>query len=226
MSSVAGLGSSAAGLVSGVASKISGLTGADASIASSLGVNVSGLSGLSSNLTSSLTKEISDAVKTIPQNVDINLAASKGLILNDIPKTALKNIPATMPISIAPPAIPNLKDLKNILDRGGSLANIPGAANIPGVDKLLAASGNLTLPTGLGLDASSVAGQLSTVQAGLGSITGQIPSVEAGLNNITAMVPSGVPNVSSVASSVASTFGSVSASASSPLSTLIKSVTV
>jgi hypothetical protein len=224
MSGVASLGSSAADLVSGVGAKISGISGADLSIASSLGVNVGGLSGLSSNLASSLTKEITDAVKTIPQNVDINAAVSKGLILNDIPKTALANIPATMPISIAPPAVPNLKDLKNILDRGGSLANIPGAANIPGVDKLLAASGGLTLPTGLGLDASSVAGQLATVQAGLGSITGQIPSVEAGLNSISAMVPSGLPNVSSVASSVANTFGSVSASAASPLSTLIKSV--
>jgi hypothetical protein len=143
--------------------------------------------------------------------------------LNNIPKSALANIPVTQPIAIAPIAETNLADIKSILDRGGSLANLPGASSIPGVSSLLPST-NITLPSGLGLDAASVAGKLSTAQAGLGSITGQIPSIEASIGSISSVVPSGLPNVSDISSSVVNKFGSVSAATNSPLSTIMKSV--
>jgi len=223
MSAATSLGSSAAGLISGVGAKISGITGGNANIAGDLGVDLSSLSGLSPNLQSKVAGALTDAIKTIPDGVDVNQAVKSGLILNNIPKSALANIPSTQPIAIAPLPSYNLTDIKAVLDRGGSLANIPGASSIPGVDKLLASSG-INLPSGLGLDASSIAGKLSTAQAGLGSITGQSLSVEASIGNISSMVPSGLPDVSSISSSVVSKFGSVSANASSPLTTLMKSV--
>lgn len=220
MSAVTGLGTSAAGVVSGVAAKVSALNGGTAA---ALGIDTSSLSGLSSNLQAKASQQLTDAINSIPSDVDVSLAVNNGLILNNIPKSALANIPSTQPILTAPLPEASLTDIKAILDRGGSLANIPGASSIPGVDKLLASSG-INLPSGLGLDAASVAGKLSTAQAGLSSITGQIPSVESALNSISAAVPTGLPNVAGVSSSVVSKFGSASASAASPLSTIMKSV--
>ena len=226
------LGSSAAGVISGVAAKVSALSGgsvqgllkeATSGInPSTLGIDTSKLSGLSANLQSKVSKQLTDAIKTIPENVDINVAAARGLILNNIPKTGLANIPATQPFSIAPPAIPNITDLAAIINRGGSLANIPGASSIPGIDKILAAT-NIKLPSANILDASAIAGKLATVQGAVNNITGQLSSVEASLGKISAAIPSGLPNVSDISSSVVSKFGSVSASVASPLSTLLKS---
>jgi len=223
MASAANLGSSAAGALSGVGSKIAGLTSGNASIAGSLGIDTSSLSGLSSNLQSKVAGQLTAAIKTIPDGVDVNKAIKDGLILNNIPKSALANIPTTQPLALAPPPVPSLTDIKAIISRGGSLANIPGASSIPGVDKLLASSG-INLPSGLGLDSASVAGKLATAQSGLSGITGQISSVEASIGNISSMVPSGLPNVSNVSSSVVNKFGSVSANAASPLTTIMKSV--
>ena len=223
MSAATRLGSGSADILSGVGSKVAGLTSGNASIANSLGIDTSSLSGLSSNLQSKVSGQIADAIKTVPAGVNINQAVSDGLILNDIPKSALANIPVSQPITVAPIAETNLADIKSILDRGGSLTNLPGASSIPGVGNLLSSSG-INLPSGLGLDAASVAGKLSTAQAGLGSITGQLPSVEASIGSISSMVPSGLPNVSNVSSSVVNKFGSVSAANASPLSTLMKSV--
>ena len=223
MAAATNLGSGAANILSGVGSKVAGLTSANASIAGSLGINTSNLSGLSSNLQSKVASQLTDAIKTIPAGVDVNKAVKDGLILNNIPKSGLANIPITQPLAFAPPAVPNLTDIKAIINRGGSLANIPGASSIPGVDKLLASSG-IKLPSGLGLDAASVAGKLATAQSGLGSITGQSLSVEASIGSISSVVPSGLPNVSNISSSVVSKFGSVSANAASPLTTIMKSV--
>jgi len=223
MSAASRLGSGAGDLLSGVGSKVAGLTSGNASIAGSLGIDTSSLSGLSADLQSKAAESIAAAIKTIPDGVNVNQAVGAGLILNNIPKSALANIPVTQPIAIAPIAETNLSDIKAILDRGGSLANLPGASSIPGVSSLLS-SANITLPSGLGLDADSVAGKLSSAQAGLSSITGQIPSIESSIGSISSMVPSGLPNVSDIGSSVVNKFGSISAAASSPLSTLMKSV--
>ena len=223
LSAAKSLGTDAAGLVSGISSKIDSLKGSDAALATQLGVDTSKLAGLSPALQSKLTKEISDAVKTIPSGVDVAAAVKSGLLLNNIPKSALANIPVTQPIAVAPLAQANLADIKAILSQGGSIANIPGASSIPGVAALLSVSSKITLPTGLGLDSASVAGKLASVQSGLSSITGQVPSIEGALNSISAAVPAGLPTISSVASSVVSKFGSISSAVSSPLDIIMKS---
>lgn len=225
MSAVGNLSGNAAGLVSQVSAKVSGLTGNSAALASQLGIDTSALSGLSPGVQSNLIKTISNAAASLPANVDMNAAVSKGLLLNNIPVSSFKNIPASMPDVKAPAAAVNLADIKNILKQGGSLSNLPFASTIPGIDSLaksnsLGAASNLASS---GLDAGTVAGKLATLQSGLSGVTGNSLSVEAGLNNISAAVPSGLPNVSNVASSVASKFGSNSSNAPSPLTALLQS---
>ena len=233
LSAVQSAGAQAAGAISNVTSKISALNGGSVqgllkdAVAGinpgALGIDTSKLSGLSSNLQSKVAEQISAAVKTIPENVDINAAVNNGLILNNLPKSALSRIPATQPFSVAPPALPSLVDLKEIVNRGGSLANIPGAEKIPGVDKLLAAASS-QIPGLNSLDAPAIAGKLATVQNAVGNITQQVSSVESAISKISSAVPSGLPNVADISTSVTEKFGSVSAKAASPLTTLIKSI--
>lgn len=233
LSAVQSAGSQAAGAISNITSKISALNGGSVQgllkdavsgiNPSALGIDTSKLSGLSANLQSKVADQISAAVKTIPENVDINAAVNNGLILNNLPKSALARIPATQPFSIAPPALPSLVDLKEIVNRGGSLANIPGAEKIPGVDKLLAAAG-AQIPGLNTLDASAIAGKLSTIQSAVGNITQQVSSVESAIGKISSAVPLGLPNVADISTSVTEKFGSVSAKVASPLTTLIKSI--
>jgi hypothetical protein len=222
MSVVKNLGGTAAGLVGSVSSKIDDLKGTGAALAKQLGVDTSKLAGLSPNLQSKITEELKDAAAAIPAGVDITDLVKNGLILNNIPTAALSNIPVTQPASIAPlPAI-SLSDLKSILDRGGSLANIPGASQIPGVAALLAGAPNLRLPEGLKIDSSILGDKLSSVQTGLGQITGQIKSVEASIGNIKSTVQGGLPTSADALLSVANKFGSVSSALNSPLDTLMK----
>jgi hypothetical protein len=222
MSAVKNLGGTAAGLVGSVSSKLDDLKGTGAALASQLGVDPSKLAGLSPSLQSKIVKELKDAAASIPSGVDVADAVKNGLILNNIPTSALSNIPITQPIAIAPPPAANLSDLKSILDRGGSIANLPGAASIPGVSALLATASNLKLPDGLKIDASILGDKLSTVQTGLGQITGQLKSVEASIGNIRSTVQGSLPTSADTLLSVANKFGSVSSALNSPLDTIMK----
>lgn len=222
MSAVKNLGTSAAGLVGSVSSKIDDLKGTGAALARQLGVDASKLAGLSPDLQSKITKELKDAAASIPAGVDVTDAVKNGLILNNIPTAALSNIPVTQPAAVAPLPNVSLSDLKSILDRGGSLANIPGASQIPGVAALLASASSLRLPEGLKIDSSILGGKLSSVQTGLGQITGQIKSVEASIGNIKSTVQGGLPTSADALLSVANKFGSVSSALNSPLDTLMK----
>jgi len=222
ISAVKGLGDSASGLVSSVSSKLDDLKGTGAALATQLGVDASKLAGLSPSLQSKIVKELKDAAASIPSGVDVADAVKNGLILNNIPTSALSNIPITQPMTIAPLPATNLSDLKSILDRGGSIANLPGAASIPGVSALLASASNLKLPDGLKIDSSILGSKLSTVQAGLGQITGQLKSVEASIGNIRSTVQGGLPTTADTLLSVANKFGSVSSALNSPLDTIMK----
>lgn len=224
LSAVSSVGSGAAGLISGVSSKIDNLGGIQNALSSQLGVDTSKLSGLSSNLQSSIGDTLKNAVSSLKPNVDIGSAVNKGLLLNNIPVDHFGNIPATQPFSLSPqPQIP-LQDVKYILSQGGSLSNISNIASIPNVSSILSDAKN-TFQSGVGLDASAIAGKISTVQSGLNSITGNLTnSMESSLNNISSIVPSGLPNVSGVASSVANKFGSISSMNQSPLDTLMRTV--
>lgn len=222
LSAVTSLGSSASGLVGAISSKVDALGGVEAALAKQLGVDTSKLAGLSSDLQSKIIKEIKDAAASIPSGVDISAAIKGGLILNNIPTDALSNIPSTQPAAVAPIATANLSDIKSILDRGGSLANIPGASSIPGVSSLLAGVTSQKLPNGLSIDSSIIGDKLSTIQSGLGQITGQVPSIESSINNVTSVMQGSLLTSADTALSVTNQFGSVSSGLSSPLDTIMK----
>lgn len=221
IASVKSLGQQGAGLVSGVASKIDALKGTENAIAAQLGVDTSKLSGLSSELQSKVKAQLGEISKAIPSNVDLSKAVKDGLILNNIPSSAVENIPVTQPEATAPAAIPNLSDIKAILAQGGSLKNIPGASEIPGVSALISSVNNLNLPDNF--NAIANADKLAVVQKGLSSITGQSLSIEASLNKVKSIVPSGLQNVADAGTSVINKFGSISSDANSPLDILMKS---
>ena len=224
LSAVTNLGSQASGLISSVSAKIDGLKGStELAFASQLGVDTSKLSGLSAELQSKFTQQISEVTKAIPSGTDIAGMIKSGLILENIPVANLANLPASQPAASAPPAVISLKDIKAILDQGGSIANLPGVANIAGVADLLKSASLLQLPGGVGADIAALSGKISTVQAGISSITGQFKTVEAQLNNVASMVPGGLPNVADISLSVSNKFGSISSAISSPLDTLMKS---
>lgn len=221
MSAVGSLGSKAAGLVSESASKVDAIKGQADALAAQLGITPSSLSGLSENLQASIVKQIAEAAQNIPTDVDITSAIDKGLIFNNIPISALKNIPSTQPDATAPLPKLNLSDVKFIIEKGGVLANLPGAAEIPGISEVLNAVPTPSLVQNASLDTKTIADKVSTIQAGLTRVTGNSLSVEAALNTVAAVVPSGVPNVSDVTSSVINKFGSSSVQ-NSPLANLIK----
>jgi hypothetical protein len=220
MSAVKGLGTDAAGLVSSVSSKIDGLKGSSAALASQLGVDVSKLAGLSPDLKAKIETQLSDAAKSIPDGVDLSSAVKKGLIVNNIPTAALSNIPATQPEAIAPAAAVSLSDLKAIIAQGGSIANIPGASSIPGINSILPKLPNLSLSSLP--DTGMLSDKLASAQSSFSKITGDIPSVESAIGNINASIPGGLKTTADTALSVTSKFGSISSSINSPLDTIMK----
>ena len=221
MSAVDNLGGSASGLMSEVSSKVDRISGNSTALASQLGLNPDVLAGLSSELRSSIEGQIRSAASSVPDDVDIASALRRGLILNNIPTDALGNIPATQPDLTAPYPRLNLSDIQFILDQGGSLENIPGSFEIPGIADLLASRGSISVNQSFGLDSSVLAGKLSTIQQGLTQISGSSKSVEANLNSISALVPDGVPYTQEVTRSVINQFGG-SRDRTSPLAQLIQ----
>lgn len=225
MSKVKNLANAASGLTSGVSSKIRSLNGETQALATQLGITPSTLAGLSSNLKTSIVEKINNAISSVPNDVDITDSVKNGLLLNNVPTKSLANIPATQPKSVAPSPRLNLSDIKTILERGGSLENIPGTANIAGVEQLLASVQTRSLSQLSGINSSVINDKLSTIQSGLQSIAGKTSSLEANVNTVRNVSSSLASNVADVSSSVINKFGSVSERAS-PLTTLIKNKTL
>lgn len=244
MSKINNLGDSAAGVAAGITAKISNLNGIQTALTNSLGIDLSKLSGLSSNLQTKITEAIETATKSIPDSVDLNSAIQQGLILNNIPTNALGNIPATMPALTAPLAELNLADIQSIIDRGGNIANIPGASALANISSALDKIPTNKLPAGLASDITAIAGKVTTLQTGLtetaSKLTAQVAAAQSGINvdavlskvqsvestltKVAEKLPGNVsvPNISGVASSVIAKYGS--ASAGSPLDTLMKTI--
>ena len=221
LSQVNNLGNNAAGLVSSNSAQLSNINGNVNSLESTLGINPNRLAGLSGGLRSKIYNTIIQAAQNVPKNVDINAAVSNGLLINNIPVQGLKNIPSTQPTISAPDADINISDVRYILKNGGTLSDIPGAASIPNINKLIS-NNKASVVAGSALSPIAVSGKVSTLQSGFSQLTGNSPSVEAVVNTINSVVPTGLPNVSNVSPSVVSKYGSKSASAaSSPLINLI-----
>lgn len=218
LSASSSLGTDASLLISNVGEKIDKLTRSPYSLS---GITTPGLT-TNFEIQSKLNSQITAAAASIPAGVDLTLATNAGLILNSIPVSNLPNIPATQPYAIASPPDYNIVDIQRILDQGGTLSNIPGASTLAGVPLLIPTNAAISLPTGLSLNANSVAEKMNTIQNRMSSITGQTLSIEAGLNTIRSAVPTGIPNTSNVLSSVVTKFGSMGSKTDSPLITILK----
>lgn len=217
MSQVQSLSKNAGGLMSNVFSKIDGLNGKTAALAGQLGIKLDSISGLSNDLQTQLVKKISDAAASIPSDVDVTAYVKEGLELNNIPTNKLPNIPASQPKATAPPPRVNREDIANILRRGGSLANIPGASKISDIQGLVASA---SLSAGVvidnPLDSPAIASKVSAIQNQLQSVIGKVSSVESNIQAVQSVSRTALPNTTPAPSSVINIFGSTQET-SSPL---------
>jgi hypothetical protein len=225
MSKIENLKNGASGLPSQVSSKLRKLNGDTEALAAQLGITPNTLAGLSSNLRTNVLGKINNAAALVPADVDVTKSVNDGLLLNNIPTRSLANIPPTQPRTVSPQPRINLSDIQTILDRGGSLENIPGTENVAGVNELLASVQVRPLSQYSGVDSSVISDKLVSIQSGLASITGKISSVESKVNSVALVASVTPPNVSSVSSSVVNKFGSASAK-TSPLQSLINNRTL
>ena len=107
---VVGIGARASTFVSGIGDKVKGMISSPAdpqAIAAQVGLDSAKMSGLSSNLQSKLPSQISNYVKNTPADTDLVNAANSGLVLDFIPSSKVKNIPATIPYTTAPEPLPD-----------------------------------------------------------------------------------------------------------------------
>lgn len=245
LTSVTALGAgSAAGLISGVNSKITNLTSSipsdPAAIAAKFGINPNQLSGLSGGLQSKILGQLDSISKKVPDDANLSIATARGLSLNSIPTEKLANIPATAPYSIAPKPEVDTKFLTDLVKTGGpmALANAFGVSDVKkisadllptqsvnsllsqvksGINNPLASlTGNLNLP-----DASALAGKLSSANNLLNSVSkSALGSVELNLSSLSDKVGGLTAGVNGLSNSVIGKFGSVSVG-QSPLDKLL-----
>lgn len=82
---------------------LSGSALTPASITAKLGIDASQLSGLTGKLDSKLAAEVESIAKSIPENVNLNAVKDTGIVMANLAKDTLQNIPA-MPLKLKAPA--------------------------------------------------------------------------------------------------------------------------
>jgi hypothetical protein len=226
------------------------LPGAEAgssAIASKLGIDVSQLSGLTGKLDSKLISELQDVASNLPSNVNLSSIKEQGIILANIGKDALKNIPAAPPKSVAPiPELPfttksdslspevRANVIKDAVAKGVPVDQALRNAALFG-QGALSKIGSLESLTAFGKSAADSAfGKISSIQAGIGGLVGAQGALKSGLTTAMGVKGSLESQISSVQNmlgnpqlgttqlgnlgkSVTSQFGSLSGSTASPL---------
>lgn len=128
-------------LVNDVGNKIDKLTSSlsdPEGIAAKVGLNTAALSGLSA-FPSKALNQIKSLANSQPSNVNISQAVDSGLILQNIPASKIKNIPATQPYSVAPAPIVEQDYIQQVVASKG----ISGLENLYGVNDISKISSNL-----------------------------------------------------------------------------------
>ena len=230
IASAISLGASASKLISGVGDKITSLTNGTITdtkaIAAKFGFNPNQLSGLSSNLQSKIISEVESLTKQIPEDTDLTLAASRGLILEYIPANKLSNLPATAVDTVAPTPAVDRQFLSEIAKEGPqALANAFGVSNFKNISNniipsetlndlsnefnskisnpLLKLSGNLNLP-----DAASLSGKIQNASTLLKNFNSSLSSVESTAISLAQKTGNVTNNLIGISKSVAVNFGS------------------
>jgi hypothetical protein len=243
LSTVKGIGDSAAGFVEGIGSKITSLTNGKSTdplaIASQFGINASQLSGLSKELQSKVLAQTAELAKNIPSNVNLGAAVAQGLVLTNIPADKLANIPPTAPYTTAPIPEPDTTFLTELVKKGGvkELALAYGVTDISKISKdllptdtvnsLLAAATSIKNPlSGIKdrlpkLDLDIVGSKLTGASSQMASLGKLASSVEGNLNTLKSTVGSTIPT-GDLTASVSSKFGSLTSN-TSPLAKIMNS---
>jgi hypothetical protein len=111
LSAVENLGADAAQFVGNVGDKIKTLTSTPAdpqAIGAALGIDASKLAGLDSKFQSKVLSQLKNMAANVPSDTNLGQMVSQGLVLDYIPSSNIKNIPAVAPYSLAPePNVPN-----------------------------------------------------------------------------------------------------------------------
>lgn len=195
---VMGIGTRAQNFVSGIGDKVKSMVASAAdpqAIAAQVGLDASKMSGLAANLQSKLPTQISNYVKNVPIDTDLVNAFNSGLVLDYIPSSKVKNIPATIPYTTAPEPLPDpaatvqaaAATVKAAITSQLSNNNLPNFRQLNMVDKTV------------------ITDKIATAQTQLSKLTGDT-------------VQKGLDHAKSVATNLGSNFKS------SPLARLVDSV--
>jgi hypothetical protein len=224
-----------------------GVEAGSSAIASKLGIDVSQLSGLTGKLDSKLISELQDVASNLPSNVNLSSIKEQGIILANIGKDALKNIPAAPPKSVAPaPQLPftvkadslspevRANVIKDAVAKGIPVDQALRNAALFG-EGALSKIGPLESLTAFGKSvADSAFGKISSIQSGLTGLVGAQGALKSGLTTAMGVKGSlesqissvqnmlgnpqlGTTQLANLGKSVSSQFGSLSASVASPL---------
>lgn len=203
-------------------------------IAEKLGIDTAQLSGITGKLDSKIVGELQTVAKELPTNVTLKAVKEQGIILANIGKDALKNIPAIPPKMSAPaPDIPfpassnalsaeeRTKVIRDAVEKGIPVDQALRNAAIFGAGAT-AKSSPLASIGAFGKSASDIAaGKLSSIQNNLtgavGSIKGSVESQFASVQQMLGNPGSGISQVENMGKSVVAKFGSLSGSVASPL---------
>jgi hypothetical protein len=210
-------------------------------LAASVGIDPAQLSGLDPALKSKVIGQLQEIKDAVPDNVDINAFKGQGLVMANLTKENIANLPPIQPE--VPPSITFAEVKTKLSSLGASLGkSLPGASNLPGIsginqltNQLGQAAGGLT--AGLGpIGMSAIKDKLTTAQASLNNIVGSnlnisnglaglspaqagLGSVESNISAVKGMLQAGTGDLANTA---AAKFGSLRAT--SPLDTLVASV--
>ncbi len=208
-------------------------TGGNA-IAEKLGIDTAQLSGIAGKLDSKIVGELQEVAKELPKDVTLKGVKEQGIILANIGKDALKNIPGIPPKMTAPIAdIPyparsdslsaedRAKVIQDAVEKGIPVdqalrnAAIFGAGSIS-KDSPLASIGAFGKSA-----ADAASSKLSAIQGNLSgavsSIKGSVESQFASVQQMLGNPGSGITQVENMGKSVVAKFGSLSGSTASPL---------
>ena len=139
--SVSNIGKNLNNLANGVGDKISKLTASPLDpegIAAKVNINTAALSGLSAFPSKALS-QIKNIANSQPSNVNLSQAVDSGLLLQNIPASKIKNIPATQPYSTAPDPIIEREYVQKVVASKG----IAGLENLYGVNNISKISSNI-----------------------------------------------------------------------------------
>jgi len=175
LAAVQGIGNNLSGLVGGIGNKITQLTASPMDpqgIAAKVGLDPSRLSGLTgAGLQSKLQNQVTDIVKNTPSNVNLNQAASAGLVLDYLPASKMKNIPATPEFATAPIPQADVGYASSVVKKGGMTA----LENLYGVNSPSKLSSNLVPQELISAAQASPSGASSNPYSNL---TGSVNSVD------------------------------------------------